>query len=193
MPTGYTAIIRDGITFEQFAMRCARAFGGLVDMREDSLNAEIPTVQRVAEYKLSSLREAMSAHDALLAISPRQYAARAREAHRIEMARWNDRATEAALLAQRYREMLVKIEAWEPPTAEHVGVKEFMRQQVEDSLKHDCSDFPMPKKLTGKQWFQKQMEAAEWNLEWSAQNYAEGVEAARKRTTWVAKLRESLA
>lgn len=34
MPTGYTADIKDGISFETYAMNCARAFGACVSLRD---------------------------------------------------------------------------------------------------------------------------------------------------------------
>lgn len=44
MPTGYTAAVCDGkITeFPAFALQCARAFGALITMRDDAMNAPIP-------------------------------------------------------------------------------------------------------------------------------------------------------
>jgi hypothetical protein len=45
MPTGYTAAIKDGISFQQFAMACARAFGALVMMRDEPSSAPIPDFQ----------------------------------------------------------------------------------------------------------------------------------------------------
>ena len=42
MPTGYTDAIKDGITFQQFAMNCARAFGACVTMRDDPSDKPIP-------------------------------------------------------------------------------------------------------------------------------------------------------
>src|SRR5438128_1642271 len=42
MPTGYTAELHDkGQSFEEFVWTCARAFGGLLHMREDDLNAPL--------------------------------------------------------------------------------------------------------------------------------------------------------
>ena len=44
MPTGYTAPIYEGeenFTFKKFAMRCARNFGALIEMRGEPLDAEI--------------------------------------------------------------------------------------------------------------------------------------------------------
>lgn len=42
MPTGYTAGIFDGTinSFEKFAMKCSRAFGATIHMRDDSLDEE---------------------------------------------------------------------------------------------------------------------------------------------------------
>lgn len=42
MPTGYTANIKNGITFEEFALDCARNFGALIIMRDEPKDAPIP-------------------------------------------------------------------------------------------------------------------------------------------------------
>ena len=42
MPTGYTAGILEGETFEQYALQCAKAFGALVMMRDEPSDAPIP-------------------------------------------------------------------------------------------------------------------------------------------------------
>jgi len=40
MPTGYTNCIKDGVTFEQFVWKCARAMGALVMMRDEPSNVD---------------------------------------------------------------------------------------------------------------------------------------------------------
>lgn len=44
MPTGYTAGVKDGTVtdFKAFVMQCARAFGALIDMRDDPSDVPIP-------------------------------------------------------------------------------------------------------------------------------------------------------
>jgi len=44
MPTGYTLDLYDGknITFKEFVMKCAGAFGALISMKDESLDAPIP-------------------------------------------------------------------------------------------------------------------------------------------------------
>lgn len=52
MPTAYTADIAKGITFKQYAMNCARAFGALIDLRDKPANCEIPDVVYPSDYHL---------------------------------------------------------------------------------------------------------------------------------------------
>jgi hypothetical protein len=51
MPTGYTAMIeeREDVTFREFALTCARAFGACIMQRDNSL-AEPPKPREVDKY-----------------------------------------------------------------------------------------------------------------------------------------------
>src|SRR5271168_1391855 len=42
MPTGYTEAIKDGISFQEFAMRCVRAMGVCITLRDEPSGAPIP-------------------------------------------------------------------------------------------------------------------------------------------------------
>ena len=57
MPTGYTAAIADGVTFEQFALNCARAFGALIDMRDEPSDAPIPERFEPSNYHEKKIAE----------------------------------------------------------------------------------------------------------------------------------------
>ena len=61
MPTGYTAMLTEEkeITFEDFALKCARAFGALIEMRDESLDAKIPEEFKVTEYHTVELNRAI--------------------------------------------------------------------------------------------------------------------------------------
>ena len=60
MPTGYTSKIYDGeqVTGKEFLMTCARAFGALIEMRDESLNAKIPEELEVNTYHKKELENA---------------------------------------------------------------------------------------------------------------------------------------
>lgn len=58
MPTGYTANVHDGITFEQFVWQCARGMGALVTMRDEPTGAPIPERFEPSDYNAKRLQEA---------------------------------------------------------------------------------------------------------------------------------------
>ena len=55
MPTGYTAKIADGQTFEEFILSCARAFGALVEMRDEPADAPIPEEFKPSAYHTTQI------------------------------------------------------------------------------------------------------------------------------------------
>src|SRR6056297_1005549 len=58
MPTGYTHQIKDGISFEKYALGCARAFGATISMRDDPPDAEIPEKFDESDHHLEKIKEA---------------------------------------------------------------------------------------------------------------------------------------
>ena len=50
MPTGYTAEVQKGISFDKYALNCARAFGALVSMRDEPSDKEIPEKLEPSDY-----------------------------------------------------------------------------------------------------------------------------------------------
>jgi hypothetical protein len=58
MPTGYTAkLMEEGQSFPEFAMRCARNFGALIMMRDESLDVPIPEQFEPSDYYRKKLSE----------------------------------------------------------------------------------------------------------------------------------------
>src|SRR2546425_1153733 len=86
----------------------------------------------------------------------------AKEAARVERAEAIRRNDEIEADRQgkeaRYRAMPAHVEAWDPPTGDHQTFKEFMLDQLNQSIQFDCGEFsmPVPEELTGKAWRAKQ-------------------------------------
>ena len=57
MPTGYTHDIPAGITFRQFALNCARAFGANIAMRDDPADKPIE-VYEPSDYSAKAITKA---------------------------------------------------------------------------------------------------------------------------------------
>lgn len=196
MPTGYTANIEKGISFQQFAMDCARAFGACVTLRDESGGGEvIPHEFTPSTYHLEKLESVRAEIASLKAMTDAECEAAANKS-------WDDAETQRTIwlngkrqLRHLYESMLAKVEAWTPPTPEHVEMKEFMRSQIAESIRFDCSvsyyEEPV-KRLSGKEWKDSRYELLTKNEQHHIERNQEEIERCKKRTEWVRALRESL-
>lgn len=192
MPTGYTCVITDEpeTTFEQFALRCARAFGVLVHMRDHSLDTPIPDTIEPSDFYRVELDKAYAKMRELETMSQAEAEARAAAdyAHQVQM------KTEGEARWQRendlYTAMLAKVNAWEPPTAEHAGLQKFMREQIEMSM-HGRYDWPIHK-MSGKTWLEHEKERAADAVRRDSEAWRNEQESAKKATAWLRALRSSV-
>jgi hypothetical protein len=194
MPTGYTAVIeeRDDVTFEEFTMRCARAFGACISMKEDSLNAEIPKELVPSDYHIKEVERIESERQKMFTTEEAEAHAQADYEKQKEFAdsylkkeKWN---------AAKYKKLLAKVRAWEPPTPDHVGLKEFMIDQIRISMpKEPYGEYlTKPTKLTGVQWLENRNIQLRKGLEYHKKKYAEECERTAGRNLWLKQLRKSL-
>ena len=141
MPTGYTDKIKDGITFEQYALDCSRAFGALIHMRDLPLNVEIPDIVEPSNHYSNKLEEARKKLTHLKKMSmKRRIALYEKESKHIT--RENKEAIERKKsLEAKYRAMLEKVVDWNPPSEDHVRLREFMIEQIEQSINYDCDTY----------------------------------------------------
>jgi hypothetical protein len=196
MPTGYTSDLYDGKrqTFEEFAMRCARAFGPLVTMREDPSGAPIPDEFKPSDYRVKALATARSDLAGVEAWTLEEAQTAAEASYKQALARYAEALDEAGARRERYEGMLAKVEAWEPPTPDHQGLKDFMAQQLRESIDFDCNtDYcQQPEKLSGADFKAQAVEAAKRSVEYHEGELTKERERAEKSTAWVRALRDSL-
>lgn len=191
MPTEYTAPIKDGITFEAFALSCARAFGALVTMRDEPFDAPIPEEFPPSDYhagELAKLRKELTE------LSDAEVDERARREHEAEVACIKQRDSEDKALRARYEAMLQQVRAWTPPTPEHEGLKRFMVEQITQSIHYDCDiprELPAPK--TGAEWYSARIAEIARLMAYHKKEQREEQDRAAERTRWVRDLRASLA
>lgn len=197
MPTGYTAGVADGkiADFPTFAMQCARAFGALVTMRDDPADAPIPDEIQPAPYYDERCARLEAELAALLALTPEQAEARAREEYEGDLRADAEYAARKAAVRQRYEAMLAEANAWTPPTPDHVGMKEFMVEQLTESIKFDCADYPREPRtlLSGEEWLLLTVGATRRALADAREHANEEALRAKQRTDWLRALRASLA
>ena len=200
MPTGYTDGIKIDTPFQDFALQCARAFGALIERRDEPANAPIPDEFTPSNYHLEKLEQLIAEQDKARTMTLEQAVAEIERYNADQVKGGEEVRAKSAATRARYERMLNLVSNWQPPTAEHQGLQDFMVQQITDSIKWDChdSDDFVERYYAGftgtpAQWIAQCQEKAAKDIEYHKKHYAEDCERARSRTAWVKALRESLA
>lgn len=195
MPTGYTAKLYEGEqSWEEFAWGCARAFGALVTMRDDGADAPIPDEFAPSDYHEKALAEAQARVAELGALTMERARMEADADYMGALSRHTKTLADHREKRKRYAAMLKLAEAWEPPTADHVRFKEFMCEQLRESIDFDTNNdyLTTPQRATPLEWLEREQESAHRDVGYHAAEHAKEVERAITRTAWVQALRGSL-
>jgi hypothetical protein len=194
MPTGYTAAIKDGISFEQFVWDCARAFGALVMMRDEPTSAPIPQRFEPSTYYAKSVEEAKTKLAHLRSLTPELASAECLAEHQLDVARWTERGNERRELREKYLRMLVKVKDWRPPTPEHAGLKDFMEKQISESIEWDCSSKydTRPEPKTTDAWLADSIGRAEREVSRAEDSLRDEIVRTENRNAWLKALRDSV-
>lgn len=196
MPTGYTAAIAEGITFRDFILSCARAFGACVSMRDDPSDASIPERFEPSDYHTKKIAETERELAELKTMSDTEAEKRAKKLYQELVDSAEKGIRNANALKAKYEAMLSEVRAWVPPSQDHTGLKDFMVQQITESLKFDCStkyytDNP-PVLQSGSAWRAERLKTLLQDLDYHQREHAEEVSRIESRNTWIRQLRESL-
>ena len=197
MATGYTHPVKDGkiTTLKDFAYLCARNFGALATLRDDALTTNIPDeIAPNTKHHDEAIAGAKAELARLRGMSSKErrtgFIAACEEVARknVELAA-NDRQAQL-----RYNEMRRLVAAWKPPSADHEGIKRFMLEQLEMSIKHDCPDdpyrFSVPE--SAESWWSERVRSESETLAYHENARTEEIKRAAERTKWIKALKASL-
>ena len=192
MPTGYTGELYErGQTFKDFTLRCARAFGALISMRDEGWDAQIPDKVEVPAFYAEQVKDAeeelvkakaMTLEDAKKFLPARKKADSKdnKKAYEKEMVRY-----------KRFIAMREEVRAWTPPTPDHEGLKDFMLEQLE----HDCRE---PKLRENEDTRTPEEYRVEW-IEWAEETLVrrredlkKAQDGAKEKEHWIKMLKASL-
>ncbi len=195
MPTGYTAQVIEGVSFKKFVLQCARAFGACVTMRDEANDKEIP-VFKVSSYHSDNIKKVRERLATLKGVTLEVADMMTLTEFNNEVKYNEEHIAERGETKAQYLKMLSLVREWQPPTPEHVSLKDFMIQQLEGSIKSDCSisyytDNP-PKLLTGREWLSKEINASMRSIAYHEEELAEEAQRVEGRNLWVSQLKESL-
>ncbi len=196
MPTGYTHKVASGeITkFDEFVWDCARAFGAMITLRDTPMDGKQPEEFVADPYYGQKLADAKRRYDELRDMTAAEIEA-ARDKAQQEVIDAAERMAEKDReTRERYETMLSKVEAWEPPTSEHVALRDFMLSQLKQSIDFDCHERPtVVKKLPpAMEWWEQELDKINGEI----QRYRREVERENAlvegRNRWVKQLAGSL-
>lgn len=193
MPTGYTAEItsKEGISFEDFVMNCARAFGACVTMRDEPSDKEIPVFE-ASDYHIKGLRKANKELVEFKKLTKSDWENKAEDEFFSAIKKHEEDVKKYELQKSKYLKMLEKVKDWNAPSGDHKGLKDFMIKQITDSIEFDCHNPEYPKISNAEEWANKKLKSILWNLDYHTKNNREEIERVKGRNKWIKQLRESL-
>lgn len=197
--TGYTEIVakNDNVSLEDFAMRCARAFGALVQFRDEPLSAPVPDViEPDNSIYLERYNRAKAEFENFLQNPPtddelekeyEKYVKRQNE----EVEKENERRR---LLRKRYTAMLSKVYAWKPANAEaYKGLRDFMIKQLRDSIEWECKPYDITYiRKSDYISYRRSGKLYEDRMKEAYNSYTRSAASAKRCNDWLQGLRKSL-
>ncbi len=191
MATGYTAIIgeKEDVSFREFALKCSRAFGALVEMRDEPMDAPIPSEFKPSSYHKDVFAKACKAFYGTIGMRNDEAERLANENYVSQLESHSEYIQKDKNLSVKYGGMLAKVAKWQSPSSDHDSYRDFMISQLEESLQHDCGyNHDAPKKMTGAEYRSNLVESAKRDMDYHKKEFAEEVKRAKGRTKWVQDL-----
>lgn len=194
MPTGYTYPVCEGkITeFPDFALSCARAFGALISMREEPMDAPLPDeIAASTNYYDQKIEESQKRLGEVQAMTNADADAAADAAYGAALKSRDDYLASKRVEAERLNAMLAKVGAWHPPSSDHSEMKKFMIEQLVMSLPGDYAP-AIPERLDGATWRKREGDKLAESIVYNQKERDKEVTRAGGRTRWLKELRASL-
>lgn len=194
MPTGYTAEITSNpdFTVRQFIINCARAFGACMHQRDEASTSP-PRHREMGTFEAERVKKTEAALAESASTTLEQAAALAKADFEAKLKHWRESYERRGRDRCAYLEMRQKIEAWTPPTEEHVDLRKFMLSQIDDSIRFDCDyDWPAPLPEAPAVWLAAHRERDERALASAKKGLADETERVRKANAWIDALYASL-
>lgn len=196
MPSGYTADIYEGkkVSGKNFIMKCARAFGATVMMKDDPLEKEIPEFQP-STYHLDSVERAKKSLVKYENMSLEEAEKLCEQQYLSEVERVNKIIKEKEELRSRYEKTLNEVKEWTPPTNEHIELKKYAIDQLEQSIKFDCnvSYYLNPvHRESPEEYLESMIKSCKKDIIYHTKEYQAEIKRIKERNKWVNDLKDSL-
>jgi hypothetical protein len=198
MPTGYTDdLCTKEVSFQDFALTCARAFGACVMLRDEPLSPKIPKFKPSSYHK----KELARLNKKLERLQYAQETVLKREFAKVKaknISYFKSKIEDVAQTKARLEKMLEKVAAYNPPSAEYIEYKNFMREQLISAIDFDGNDEYYLKELAKwedmefSDWMQDELSETSDSIIYHIKENKAEVERTNSRNLWVSQLKKSL-
>lgn len=200
MPSYYTVDIYEGknVSFQDFALKCARQFGAFVHMNEEDPDSPL-TRPTVSDYYKNSLRETENEFALFLKASREQREKMFEIEMEKELKHYKEKIEEEKELEEKYQNLLEQAKAYKPPTKEFNNYKDYMLNQLNQAIKFDCSNeqwylaqIASVEAETFDIWEQEKMDLYNSKITYYKESYKKEMNSVSKKNQWIDLLYESL-
>jgi hypothetical protein len=196
MPTGYTAKLMDkGQTFQEFVLTCARAFGALVTLRNESWDTPIPDKFEPSDYYPKRIIEAEGKLAKLKAMTGEERIAFGEAEKAKDLLLKTEYLNKEKAENERLEEMESQVRAWQPPTNDHKGLKDFMLQQIDVSkndFKYPIASLEEAKNKLPMAYYVEAVSKAARDIDYYKLENEKDIERVNGRNEWLRQLRQSI-
>ena len=199
MPTRYTEFIENGkiTTGADFLMLCARAIDVLGEMRDEPLDAPIPQKLNGDSYYKVLCDKAYLELEKLRSMSTDDIHNANEEDYQNRLRNRRDSIESQTALLKRYDKVLEEVMVWEPPTNDHVGLKNFAINQIRMCTRGitRCllyyEETPV-ERMPDDEWYKREVERCEHDVKRYEKNAQEEAKRDEFNYRWLRALRQSL-
>lgn len=189
MATGLTYKIEErDVSFKEFVWDCARSFGAFADQRDES--GPLKLTNEEDSYHTKRLAESVEEFDKLLKMTSARKEKEAQKANEAYLNRYNEALAKYRASKARYEALIAEAEAWNIPSPEHKNLKEFILQQLKDSL--GCLREPTLTVWTVQEWYEAELNSAKWDIDYHMKEQSQHKEVNKGRQKWIDDLVKSV-
>ena len=202
MASGYTTEILNGNvkTLKDFASVCAKGFGATSHQQTDDLSTPLKEAI-VGKYHKKALRKLKVNLKEFNAVTDEQIIADEKKALKTSREHYLGKIVQMKEAKKKCAALLLDAQLWEPPTDNHVVVKEMMVEHLKSTIEFDCDLDPVNQLLEDidnkmdsidpKGIRAKQVEAIEKQIDFHEQSHKVDEDHVKQSNEWVAELMES--
>jgi hypothetical protein len=186
MPTGYTyKLIDEDQSFEDFALHCMTAFGACIEQRDS--NDTKPKLRKIDTYHYDELKEATKELGDFLNKSDEEIQKEIDDQYQEDVEYYKTQKEKNKKIKIKLLEIKERIHKLNFPEGDYAHYKEFMLEQIDRTIEHDCSDRyeNEPVKPSLKEYKNSKIESYNWNINYHKDSWEKHQKNVEDSNRWI--------